>query len=185
VIRLVEQSWRRLVIDGREHPHAFMGSGAEQRTCTVTRTRQAVRVESGLEGLALLKTTDSAFRGFLRDAWTTLRETDDRIVATVVSARWLYGTVPVDWDRCHQLVREALIEVFARHRSLAVQQTLHAMGAAALERCAEIEEITLELPNKHHLLVNLEPFGMPNPNEVFVPTAEPHGIISGTLRRSR
>jgi urate oxidase len=182
-VSLTEQPWQRLVLDGQDHPHAFLGGGREHRTCTVTNTRQALRIESGLDGLSLLKTTDSAFTGFLRDAYTTLPETDDRILATRVTANWLYAQVPADWDRCHHQIRDTLIGVFARHRSLSVQQTLHAMGAAALEACGEIEQITLWLPNKHHLLVNLKPFGLENPNAVFVPTDEPHGVITGTLRR--
>ena len=182
-VDLVEHSWQRVIVDGRGHPHAFVGGSREKRTAVVTLTRQALRVESGLDELSLLKTTDSAFADFVRDEYTTLRETDDRILATSLSARWLWDNTPADWDRAHQAVRQALLETFARHRSLSVQQTLHAMGAAALEGCPEIEQITLTMPNKHHLLVNLEPFGLDNPNEVFVPTDEPHGVITGTLSR--
>ena len=183
VIRLVEQPWQRVVTGGQEHPHTFVGGGSEKRTCTVTLTRQGLRVESGLDGLALLKTTDSAFAGFIRDAYTTLPETDARIFATVLSADWLYAEAPADWDRCHRLIRQALLEAFARHQSLSVQQTLHAMGAAALEACREVEQVSLRMPNKHHLLVNLQPLGLENNNEIFVPTEEPYGVITGTLRR--
>jgi urate oxidase len=182
-IDLVEHSWRRLVVDGRDHPHAFVGGTSEKRTALVTLTRQGVRVESGLAELSLLKTTDSAFAGFVRDEYTTLPETNDRIFATLVSARWLWAKPPADWDRAYQAVRLALVETFARHHSLSVQQTLHAMGTAALEGCPEIDQITLTMPNKHHLLVNLAPFGLDNPNEVFVATDEPHGVIAGTLSR--
>jgi urate oxidase len=182
-IDLVEHSWRPIVVNGRDHPHAFVGGSGEKRTAVVTLTRHGLRVESGLGELSLLKTTDSAFAGFVRDEYTTLRETDDRILATLLSARWLWGQTPADWDRAYQAVRLALVETFARHRSLSVQQSLHAMGTAALESCPEIEQITLTMPNKHHLLVNLEPFGLENPNEVFVVTDEPHGVITGTLSR--
>jgi urate oxidase len=181
-IHLVEQPWQRLVIDGREQPHTFIG-GIEKRTSTVTLTRQGPRIESGLEDLALLKTTDSAFAGFIRDAYTTLPETDNRIFATVLSATWLYGEAAADWDRCHHLIRQAMLEVFARHKSLSVQQTLHAMGAAALEACGQIEQISLRMPNKHRLLVNLQPFALENNNEIFVACEEPYGVITGTLRR--
>jgi urate oxidase len=183
-IDLVEHSWRRIVVDGRDHPHAFVGGSSEKRTAVVTLTRQGVRVESGLSDLSLLKTTDSAFAGFVRDEYTTLRETGDRIFATLLSARWLWGQTPADWDRASHAVRRALVETFARHRSLSVQQTLHAMGTAALASCPEIEQITLTMPNRHHLLVNLEPFKLDNQNEVFVATDEPHGVITGTLSRS-
>jgi urate oxidase len=182
-IHLAQHSWQRLVVDGRDHPHAFVGGASEKRTAAVTVARQGVRVESGLDGLSLLKTTDSTFTGFVRDQYTTLPETDDRIFATLLSARWFWSKTPADWDRAHRAIRLALVETFARHRSLSVQQTLHAMGTAALEICPEIEQITLTMPNKHHLLVNLLPFGMDNHNEVFVATDEPHGVISATLSR--
>jgi urate oxidase len=182
-ISLVEQPWRRLTIDGREHPYAFSGTGGEKRTSAVTFTRQGLRIESGLEGLALLKTTESAFVGFIQDDYTTLRETDDRIFATLVTARWLYRATTADWDDCYDSIRQALLRVFAGHKSLSVQQTLHAMGAAALEAAPSIEQITLEMPNRHHLLVDLKRFGLDNNNDVYVATEEPFGLIVGTVRR--
>jgi urate oxidase len=183
IVNLTEQPWQRLVLDGREHPYAFAGGASEQRTCTVTLTRSGLRIESGLDALPLLKTTDSAFAGFLRDAYTTLPETSDRIFATILSATWLYSTAAADWDRCHHLIRQALLETFACHKSLSVQQTLYAMGAAVLEVCGQIEQITLRMPNKHRLLVNLQPFGLENNNEIFLASEEPFGLITGTLRR--
>jgi urate oxidase len=182
-IEVAEQPWQRLVVDGREHPHAFAGGGGETRTCAVTLTRQGLRIRSGLDGLLLLKTTDSGFAGFLRDAYTTLPDTDDRIFATALSADWAYAEAAADWDRCHRLVREAMLSTFANHKSLSVQQTLYAMGAAALEACAEVEEISLRMPNKHRILVDLRPFGRENNNEVFVATEEPYGLITGTVKR--
>jgi urate oxidase len=175
-------SWDRIAMDGRLHPHAFVGGGAERRTCEVALTRHGSRVRGGLADLLLLKTTDSAFRGFHRDAYTTLPEVEDRIFATNLSANWLYSG-NADWDSCHAVVRRALLETFAGHRSLAVQQTLHALGAAVLAACSSVEEIALALPNRHRLLVNLQPFGRDNPNAVFVATDEPFGLITGTLRR--
>ncbi len=182
-VKLVEQSWRRITVAGREHPHAFLGGGAEERTCIVTATRRGQRIASGLDNLLILKTTDSAFRGFLRDRYTTLPDADDRIFATILTADWQYRGTAANWNGCYQLIRQTLLEVFAGHHSLSVQQTLHAMGAAALEACAAIEEITLTMPNQHRLLVNLQPFGLDNPNAIFVPTEEPFGLITGTLRR--
>jgi urate oxidase len=182
-IRLAEHAWQRLVRDGREHPYAFVGGGSEKRTSTVTRTRQSLRIESGINDLALLKTSDSAFAGFVRDAYTTLPETVERLFATALSAHWLYGETEADWDRCHRVIRQAMLDIFSQQKSLSVQHTLHAMGAAALEACSEVEEITLRMPNQHRLLVNLQPFGLENNNEIFVATNEPFGVISGTLRR--
>jgi urate oxidase len=83
------------------------------------------------------------------------------------------------------MIRAALLNVFATHDSLAVQQTLYAMGEAAIDACAEISEIELTMPNQHRLLVSLQPFGLENPNEIFVPTNEPFGLICGTISRGK
>ena len=182
-IRLAQQPWERIAVAGEPHPTAFVGGGSEQRVCTVTRSGGESRVEAGIEGLLVLKTTASSFTGFERDALTTLPETDDRILATSVTARWKYAAGAADWNACHAAARRAMLEVFATHHSLAVQQTLNLMGEAALEACPEIVEISLQLPNRHRLLVNLQPFRLDNPNVIFVPTDEPYGMISGTLRR--
>ena len=183
-VGLLEHPWRRIAVGGLEHPYAFVGGGGETRTASVTRGVDGTRVESGLDGLLVLKTAGSGFSGFIRDRHTTLPETTDRIFATEVRARWTYapGAV-VDWDEAHDRVRRSLLETFAEHDSLAIQQTLHAMGGAALDACSEIEELTLTLPNRHHILVDLGRFGQSNPNEIFVATDEPFGLITGTLRR--
>ncbi len=183
VVSLAVHGWERAAVAGTPHPHAFLRGTAERRLATVTMDRTETRQEAGLEGLGLLKTTDSGFTGFLRDRYTTLQETDDRILATDVEARWSYTRVPGDYDRAWSAVRAALVETFAGHRSASVQHTLYAMGEAALACCGEIGEIRLILPNRHHLLVNLAPFGLDNPNEIFVSTREPFGRIEAVLAR--
>ncbi|HEY1375840.1 MAG TPA: urate oxidase [Gemmataceae bacterium] len=176
-------TWQRMEFDGLSHPHAFVGGGSEHRTCTVEQTRQRRRIVAGLADLMLLKTADSAFRDFHRDAYTTLPDTDDRIFATSLTADWRYADI-TDWDADHATVRRTLLETFAAHPSLGVQHTLHAMGETALAAVPGVEEITLTMPNRHRMLVNLSPFGRENPNTVFVATDEPHGLISGTVRRT-
>jgi urate oxidase len=182
-ISLVEQPWHRIELNGQKHPHAFIGGGMEKRTCTVTFTRQGQRIESGLDELLLHKTTDSAFAGFIRDGYTTLQDTNDRIFATGLKADWLYDDFQANWNLCHDRIRRAMLEVFAGQKSLAIQQTLYAMGAAALQVCRQIRQIKLTMPNRHRLLVNLRPFGLENNNEIFVATEEPYGLITGTVTR--
>jgi urate oxidase len=184
-VGLAEQSWRRIIVGGRGHPHAFEGGGSETRTTAVTQGRDALRIESGIDGLHVMKTTGSAFMGFIRDRYTTLPQTSDRILGTEVRARWVYASgTKADWDDAHARVRRALLETFAGHDSLSVQQTLHAMGEAALDCCAEVEEVTLTMPNKHRIPFDLDRFGLTNANEIFVATDEPFGLITGTLRRA-
>ncbi len=183
LIRLVEQPLERIRIDGKESAHAFLGMRSEQRTALIDRSRVSGSVVAGLDDLFLLKAAGSSFAGFLRDRYTTLADAADRIFATNLKADWRYDTHDLDWNAAHASVRRALVEAFANHQSLSAQQTLHAMGDAALSACERVDRITLIMPNKHRLLVDLERFGLENRNEVFVATDEPHGTITGTLER--
>lgn len=182
-VELSERPWERLTVGGRPHPDAFSRPGGERRLTRVSRTRQGAIVESGLEDLVIAKSARSGFSGFLRDRYTTLKETEDRILATAVKAFWLYTGAPGDFDRSFQGVRQTLLEIFAEHASASVQHTLYAMGEAALKRHPEVAEVRLSLPNKHHIPVDLSPFGLENRNEIFVATDEPYGLIEATIRR--
>jgi urate oxidase len=174
--------WQRIKVDADRHPHAFTGGCSGHRTCSAETTRRGRTVTAGIADLMLLKTADSAFRDFHRDQFRTLPDADDRIFATSLTAEWRYAN-DADWDGVYAAIRQALLETFAGHKSLGVQHTLHAMGEAALVCCPAVEEITLTMPNRHRLPVNLRPFGRENVNEVFVATDEPHGVITGTVRR--
>jgi urate oxidase len=182
-ISAFEYRWERLSADGRPHPHAFVQPGGEQWTTVVTRDAQGAGIASGLTNLVLLKTKDSAFAGFPRDEYTTLPETGDRVLATSVTASWTYRAGTSDFA-ARDRIRRALVETFAAHVSQSVQHTLYAMANAALAACADVTAITLTLPNRHHLLVDLTPFGLDNPNEIFVATDQPFGLIEATIRRS-
>jgi urate oxidase len=178
-----EQPWDRVSAGGHPHPHAFVQRGAEQWTAVVSRSGGVSTVRSGLTNLVVLKTTDSAFAGFPRDDYTTLPDTTDRILATSITASWIYSAGFDDFG-ARERIRTALVETFAAHDSQSVQHTLYAMADAALAGCAGVREMTLTLPNRHHLLVDLKPFGLDNPNEIFVATDQPFGLIEATVRRS-
>jgi urate oxidase len=182
-VHIAQNVWQRISVAGAEHPSAFVGGGAEKRTTTIEMDRNNSHIASGFEGLQVLKTTHSEFTGYIKDEFTTLKEATDRIFATSVTAMWKYAKTPADCNQSFNAIRIAMIECFARHHSLSVQQTLFDMGRAALDACAEIREISITMPNQHHLLANLTPFKMENPNEIFVPTSEPFGLISGTISR--
>jgi len=175
-IAIAEHPWTRL------HPHAFAREGEEVWTTVVTYADDAASITSGLRGLVVLKTTDSAFAGFPRDQFTTLPETRDRILATSITAAWTYAEGFDDFAQ-RAAVRAALLETFAAHKSESVQQTLYAMGEAALAACRGVVDVQLSLPNRHHLLVDLSPFGLDNRNEIFVATEQPHGLIEARISR--
>jgi urate oxidase len=183
-VTLTEHLWEPLAVRGQPHPSSFRRVGPEQRTAAISARRGETTVEAGIEGLLVLKSADSAFSGFRRDPLTTLAETRDRIFATSVAASWRYIETGISYRLLRAAVRETLLETFAEHTSESVQHTLNAMGEAVLARHPEVVEIRLSLPNKHHLPVDLRPFGLENRNEIFVATEEPHGLIEGTLKRS-
>jgi urate oxidase len=183
-VALREHGWERLSLAGGDPaPDAFARHGSWTRIASVAATRTGVTVEAGIEDLAVLKTTKSSFTGFPRDAYTTLPEAADRLMATQVSARWRYVAPDVDHNALFEAVRMTFLEVFAEHDSPSVQASLWIIGRAILERHPEVEEISMAMPNLHHWLVDLAPFGLDNPGLVFTPTREPHGLIEATVRR--
>jgi urate oxidase len=176
--------WRPIEVRGRPSPDAFVRGGEGTRIATVAATRGETTIEAGVEDLVAMKTTRSAFRGFPRDRFTTLPEVDDRLMATKITAIWRYGSPDVDFDATFEAVRSTLLEVFADHDSPSVQTSIWIMARAILDRHDAVEEVRMVLPNLHHWLVDLAPFGLTNDGEVYVSTTEPHGLIEATVRRS-
>jgi urate oxidase len=178
-VKLVEHPWARL----GDHDHAFQRAGGGERVAIVSGDGHGARVEAGIEDLVLLRTTGSGFEGFLREQYTTLPETADRILATAVSARWSYAEGGIDYGASWHAARDAILSSFADHFSPSVQFTLQRIGEAVLRAVEAIERVHLSLPNRHHLLYDLERFGITNDNVVFHASAEPYGLIEGTVAR--
>jgi urate oxidase len=183
-VRIVEHPWVRLEVGGRQHEHAFQRGAGGDRVGTVFGDGGEPRVEAGIDDLLVLKTTGSGWAGFLRNRYTSLAETSDRILATIITARWSYRGQDVNFGASWRGVRQTILEAFSDHYSPSVQFTLHHMGKAVLVARPEVERISFSLPNKHHLLFDLQPFGLENENEIFQATNEPYGLIEGTVERS-
>ena len=159
-------------------------AGRRCRRCDAVREQGgAWSVTSGVDGLVILKTTKSAFTGYIKDKLTTLKPATDRIFGTRATVEWDYASPDSDYGAVRRRVVAALLREFAAHNSMSVQHTLFDMGKAALESAPEIARITLTMPNLHHLLADLSPFGQDNPNHIFVPIDEPHGTIEATIER--
>jgi urate oxidase len=182
-IAIEEVPWEHI----GDHATAFMQSGPERRFVRLTATRLFETFVAGMRGLQILKTSHSAFAGFLKDEFTTLAETHDRLLGTVLEADWTYAPDGINdefaFKEGYDEIRRILLDAFAYHDSQSVQQTLFAMGKAVLDRVDTVLDIHLVMPNKHCLLVNLERFGLDNPNEIFVPTDEPSGYIEARITR--
>ncbi|MGW0605213.1 factor-independent urate hydroxylase [Streptomyces sp. NPDC002644] len=186
-IRIEEYAWERIGGPGARHSFARTGGGT--RVTQVVHDGERSEVVSGLTDLTVLNSTDSEFWGYRKDRYTTLPEAYDRILATDVSTRWRYawtgaeGETAPDWDASYAEARRLLLDAFAHTYSYSLQQTLHRMGAGVIENRPEIDEIRLSLPNKHHFLVDLEPFGLENDNEVYFAADRPYGLIEATVLR--
>lgn len=182
-VDLHQRGWARIRAAGHDDPHAFIGRGPDVRSARVIASRDKTTVWGGVADLLILKSARSAFTGFVRDELTTLPETDDRILATSLTATWQYRATSLDFGLAWELVRQTLLESFAAHDSASVQHTMYAMGEAVLARVEDVAEIHLVMPNKHHLPVDLSAFGLENRNEIFVATDEPFGLIEATIAR--
>jgi urate oxidase len=178
-VSIEEHAWRSIA----DAPDAFARDRSSTRTAVVVAAGDALTVEAGIADLTLMKTAKSAFAGFPRDEYTTLPETEDRIMATKLTATWRYDRV-TDFDASFEAITATLLEVFAAHESASVQHSIWIIGRGILERHPEVADATLTLPNLHHWLADLSPFGQPNDREIFIATTEPHGLITATVRRA-
>jgi len=183
-VRVEQYGWQPIVTGGEPHPHSFERQAGTRVASVCAHGDGRAEVVAGVTGLTLLKSSGSEFEGFLRDRYTTLEPTSDRILATAVDARWRLAVGDADWDAAFAAAGTALAQAFAVTHSRSLQQTLYAMAAAVLAACPEVAEARLSLPNKHHFLVDLSPFGLDNPGEVFYAADRPYGLIEGTVCRA-
>jgi len=183
-VSVSQKVWEHAVSYGKPHSTTFVQMTGERGTAQVERAQDGeFSVVSGLENLIILKTANSAFEGYIQDNLTTLPPSSDRLFGTAMRANWTYQPGKIDFQRLRTEIREILVSVFAGHASKSVQHTLYAMGEAVLAGVTEVSDIELVMPNIHCLLVDLSRFGQDNPNEIFVPTDEPHGYIEARIRR--
>ena len=184
LVEITQHRWDRIEVDGRPHEHSFVRGRGERRTEVSGDEGGSRSVEAGIGDVYVMKTTNSGFEGFLRERFTTLPETDERILATVVTAKWVYNTTDADFDSLWDGVLRKTLETFTDHYSPSVQNTLYRMGKAVLEEFPEVERIWYSFPNVHHVLYDLARFGIENEGEIFHATRDPYGQIEGWVERS-
>ena len=183
-VAISETPWDHIALSGKSQPTTFVQSTRETQTTAITQKRAgSPQVLSGLDNLVILKTSGSAFTGYIKDSLTTLPETRDRLFGTAVRVNWTYSSPTLPFAELRAKIRDLLLAAFAEHQSESVQHTLYAMAQNVLEHTSEVADVHLTMPNKHCLLVDLSRFGQDNPNEIFVPTDEPHGYIEARINR--
>ncbi|MFB9352284.1 factor-independent urate hydroxylase [Streptomyces heliomycini] len=189
-VRVEEYAWERIGTAG-EGGHSFVRRGQETRLAQITYDGQEWEVVSGLKDLTVLNSTDSEFRGYAKDAYTTLEETRDRVLATSVFGRWRFNWTDdaqemPDWETSYEETRQHLLQAFAETYSRSLQQTMYRMGARIIDHRGEIDEVRFSLPNSHHFLVDLKPFGLENDTAdgaVYFAADRPYGLIEATVLR--
>lgn len=178
-----ETKWNRLSVGGAPHPHSFVLDSNGKPFVEVSATRASSSTASGVDGFTFMKSTQSGWENFYKDAYSTIQPTNDRICATSMVASWVWLSAPADYPATNARILTTLLDVFATTYSPSVQNSLYQMGEAALAAVPEIAQIRMACPNIHYILMNLTPFGLDNPNVVFLPTDDPHGQIECTVGR--
>jgi urate oxidase len=180
-ISVEEYGWTPIGATG----YSFARAGDLVRTTTVIHDAVAgTTVVSGIKDLVVMNTTASEFWGFPKDAYTTLAETKDRILATAVNARWRFrpeAVAAADWAAAAATAKKTILDTFAGTYSYSLQQMLYTLGSALLAALPDICEARLALPNKHHFIVDLAPFGLENEREVYHADDRPYGLIEGSV----
>lgn len=182
-VEITRFPWRRIEVDGQPHDHSFVRERGERKAKAWGDETGARKVEAGIDDVYVLKTTNSGWEGFYRERFTTLPDTDDRVLASIITAKWEYNTVEADFDRLWDSVVAKTLETFTDHYSPSVQNTLYRMGRAVLEEFPEIERIWYSFPNVHHIDYDLERFGIENNGEILHATQDPYGQIEGWVER--
>ena len=179
-----ETKWNRLSFGGKPHPHSFVLDSNGKPTVELTATRGgSSTLSSGIDGFAFMKSTQSGWENYVKDRYTTIPPTADRMCATSMVASWKWSAKPQNYLATNAKILDTVLEVFGTTYSMSVQDSLYRMGEAALAAVPEISEIGMACPNMHFILMNLSAFGMDNNNDVFLPTDEPHGQIECTVGR--
>ncbi|XP_022094694.1 uricase-like [Acanthaster planci] len=190
-VTVEEAPWRRLNQSGKEHAHAFIQTLEAKRYCVVQQERKGPPVVwGGLSDLKILKTTQSGFAGYVHDEYTSLPETDDRIVCSSVDGKWRYSDIEgMDFDETWEMCKTAILDEFAGPPnsgtfSFSIQEILFQCTQRMMNKVAEVDQIELDMPNIHYVFADLEKIGLENDGEIIMPTSDPHGIIRVAVSRT-
>ncbi|CAN1258492.1 Uricase-2 isozyme 1 [Linum perenne] len=168
VVKIVEKPWERVNLNGQPHEHGFKLGNEKHTVEAVVKKSGGLQLTSGIEGLSVLKTTQSGFEGFVRDKYTALPETRERMLATEVTAAWRYSydsvssvpQKPLYFNDRYADVKDVVLNNFfgppkGGVYSASVQRTLFQIAKAVLIRFPDISSIQLKMPNIHFLPVNI------------------------------
>jgi len=182
-VETLERVWERQIVGGQPSGTNFVSTSRGAPWTRTIGSRDSIETTSGVRELVILKTSGSAWEDFLRDDLATLPDANDRLLATTLTASWVYEKAPASYADANAKIIQAMLETFSTRFSPSVQATQYHMGEAALNACPEIVQVSLTMPNLHYLVIDLTPFNIQNDKEIFVPTDAPQGWIESTVVR--
>jgi len=164
-VKVVQHRWTRMEIDGKPHPHSFVRDGAETRNADATvKEGHGTSIRSAIAGLLVLKSTGSAFHGFVDDEFTVLKPVNERILSTEVDCGWTWNTFSKledvtsavsNFDETWKSARKITLATFAVYDSASVQNTMYKMCSQILAAETSIDSVDYTLPNKHYFEIGL------------------------------
>lgn len=194
---IVTHRWTRMTIDGKPHPHSFYRDSEETRDVQVDVVEgQGIDIKTSIHNLKVLKSTNSQFWGFVRDEYTTLKETWDRILSTDVACDYYWkrfgsidevrAVVP-RFDATWLAARDITLKTFAEDNSASVQNTMYKMADQILSKEPLVQVVDYSLPNNHYFEIDLSWHkGLQNTGknaEVYAPQSNPNGLIQCSVSR--
>jgi urate oxidase / 2-oxo-4-hydroxy-4-carboxy-5-ureidoimidazoline decarboxylase len=162
---------------------AFAPSGPESATARLEMARSGVvEAVSGLRGFKLLRLGGSAFRGFVRDEYTTLPDLNNRPLHMSLDLEWTYVRPEAAFSdgAVTAQVRRMVRELFTSFESGSIQQVIYQMGTKMLDAIAVMSEVHLEANNRtwDTIAERGEQVG------VYTDARPPYGCLGLTLKRT-
>jgi len=194
-LELEESNWERIKINGIEHNHAFLKrEGIRFATMKMQRNGQ-IKLNCGIKDLIIMKSTQSGFENYVKDEYTTLVETKDRVFCTKLFVSWEFNVSKpskIDFNSIYSNNLNLSLQTLAGQDPLkgeysgSVQQTLFQLGKKILQQNNSIDRVFISLPNVHYFLVHFQRFktNLTNQNEVFETFDGPHGLIEAVVERN-
>ncbi len=165
---------------------AFEPAGPDQSHAQIELVRDGTELRiaearSGIRGFRLLRLNGSAFRGFVRDQYTTLPDIANRPLHMWLDLDWSYidSGAAFSFGTVTAAVRKLVHDVFNEFASGSIQQVIYQMGSRILAEIPGIAEVNLEANNRtwDSVADREESAG------VFTEPRPPYGCLGLTLRK--
>jgi urate oxidase len=183
-VDISEQPWARVDAGGKAQGQAFTPVAQERRTTAIVSNGTRTSVTSGIQDLALMRTSGLAPARNAVEADDGAADGLQRLLMASLSLTWSYTEGDIAFAPYRQGVRAAVVETFAWHASRSVQHTLYAIGDVILASYQDISAVTLALKERPYRPADLLELSL-DADALFVAYDEPVGIVELTVERER